>query len=171
MTTQLRQIISVHPHSVLRTAATEVTEFGELLQNKIARMKAVMRGFHGVGIAANQCFMSDAIFVAVINGEERVFINPHMTDASFEDTIQSEEGCLSMPGIVDVVTRFSKVTLSFQDQTGERKAESFEREAAVVVQHEMDHLYGILFCDKLSDLKQDIIERKMRKFKKSKGLI
>lgn len=167
---KIRQIISIHPHNILRSVAVPVTDFGDLLVSKVIRMRNAMERMNGIGIAANQCFMEDDLFIAKIDGNERIFANARIVDAKME-LVRSQEGCLSVPGIVETVNRFSEVTVTYQDETGIEITTLFSDDAAVIVQHEIAHLRGQLFIDNLSDLKKGIIKRKMLKFKKHKGLI
>ena len=170
MKQQKIQVLTVHPHSLLRTECNKVEEFDEILQKKIELMFGVMRRAKGIGIAANQCFLKDRIFIATINKEPKVFINPYLINMH-AGKMDSKEGCLSVPNVFDVVEREQKIHLAWQDEQGEQQSDVFEFHDAIVIQHELDHLNGRLFCDKLSSLKQVMIKRKMLKLKKKYGWI
>ena len=122
---------------------------------------------HGVGLAATQVDVHQRIIVLDTSEDKNnpiCLINPEITDKSGEE--ESDEGCLSVPGIFEPVTRAEKIKLTALDQKGK----SFEMEAdgllAVCIQHEMDHLLGKLFVDYLSPLKRQRIKKKMLKLQK-----
>jgi peptide deformylase len=96
-----------------------------------------------------------------------VFINPEIL--SREGEAETEEGCLSVPGIFDGVVRAAKVRVRWQDRTGAVSEDDFEGMLAVCVQHEMDHLDGKLFVDYLSDLKRQRIRKKLEKERKQRA--
>jgi peptide deformylase len=119
----------------------------------------------GVGLAATQVDVHERLIVIDVSENKdqlQVFVNPEIVWAS-EERVECEEGCLSVPGIYDAVTRPARVRVRAQDAHGE----PFERECegllAVCVQHEMDHLLGKVFVEYLSPLKQNRIRSKMRK--------
>jgi peptide deformylase len=94
----------------------------------------------------------------------KVFINPEIVWAS-DERVECEEGCLSVPGVYDAVTRPAKVRVRAQDERGDAFELDCDGLLAVCVQHEMDHLLGKVFVEYLSPLKQDRIKNKMRKRK------
>jgi peptide deformylase len=121
----------------------------------------------GVGLAATQVDVHERLLVFDISETKdqlRVLVNPEIVWAS-EDQVECEEGCLSVPGVYDAVTRPAKVRVRAQNVDGT----SFEFDAdgllAVCVQHEMDHLLGKVFVEYLSPLKQDRIKTRLRKRK------
>ena len=154
-----------YPDPRLRTVARPVTTFDERLRRLVADMAETMYEAPGVGLAATQVDVHERIIVIDISetkNELQVFINPEILWAS-EEKIECEEGCLSVPGIYDAVTRPERVRVKAYDVQGQ----VFERECsgliAVCVQHEMDHLIGKVFVEYLSPLKQDRIRTKMKK--------
>jgi len=167
-----QQILSLHPHASLRKHAKQVVLPDSLLNDKVLLMNKTLERIGGVGLAANQVFLSDAIFIAKIDGEEipSVFINPEIAEMSVEK-VDSQEGCLSIPRFADIVKRHATVRLKYTDLEGNAQERHFYGQNAVIIQHEMDHLSGHLFIDELSTLKQNIVKKKMLKFKKKNGLV
>jgi peptide deformylase len=156
-----------YPDPRLRTVAKPVTRFDDRLRSLVADMAETMYEAPGVGLAATQVDVHERLVVIDVSETKdalKVFINPEIVWAS-EEQVECEEGCLSVPGVYDAVTRPAAVRVRAQDQRGE----SFELECdgllAVCVQHEMDHLLGKVFVEYLSPLKQDRIKSKMRKRK------
>jgi peptide deformylase len=154
-----------YPDARLKTVARPVTRFDERLRQLIADMAETMYEAPGVGLAATQVDVHERLIVIDVSENKdqlQVFVNPEIVWAS-EERVECEEGCLSVPGIYDAVTRPARVRVRAQDAHGE----PFERECegllAVCVQHEMDHLLGKVFVEYLSPLKQNRIRSKMRK--------
>jgi peptide deformylase len=154
-----------YPDARLKTVARPVTRFDERLRQLVADMAETMYEAPGVGLAATQVDVHERLIVIDISENKdqlQVFVNPEIVWAS-EERVECEEGCLSVPGIYDAVTRPARVRVRAQDAHGE----PFERECegllAVCVQHEMDHLFGKVFVEYLSPLKQNRIRSKMRK--------
>jgi len=160
----LLQIIE-YPDPRLRTVARPVTAFDDRLRRLVADMAQTMYEAPGVGLAATQVDVHERIIVIDVsefNDELQVFINPEILWAS-EEQVECEEGCLSVPGVYDAVTRPAQVRVRAFDVDGV----AFERDCsgllAVCVQHEMDHLLGKVFVEYLSPLKQERIKTKMKK--------
>lgn len=156
-----------YPDPRLKTVAKPVTRFDDRLRALIADMAETMYDAPGVGLAASQVDVHERLIVLDVSEDKndlRVFINPEIVSAS-DETVECEEGCLSVPGVYDAVVRPARVRVRAQDERGE----SFELDCdgllAVCVQHEMDHLIGKMFVEYLSPLKQDRIRTKMRKRK------
>jgi peptide deformylase len=136
------------PHAILRQKATMVTKFSPKLHNIIRDMKAVMQSNRGVGIAAPQLGIGKRICIIYTPWDStQVLINPEITAWS-EEKIESEEGCLSIPGLHGIVSRHSCIDIKFQDAQGKECMKTLTGLAAVVTQHEVDHLNGILFTDR-----------------------
>lgn len=160
----LLQIIE-YPDPRLRTVARPVTAFDDRLRRLVADMAQTMYEAPGVGLAATQVDVHERIIVIDVsesNDELQVFVNPEILWAS-EEQVECEEGCLSVPGVYDAVTRPAQVRVRAFDADGV----AFERDCsgllAVCVQHEMDHLLGKVFVEYLSPLKQERIKTKMKK--------
>ncbi|MFZ0591721.1 MAG: peptide deformylase [Bryobacteraceae bacterium] len=156
---------------VLETAAGEVTDFNsdELCQ-LIADMWETMYAAKGVGLAAPQVGISKRISVIDISIGEReedkiVIINPEIVLKESSQT--GEEGCLSIPGFREPVTRANKVRVKAKNEKGETIELEGEELLARALLHEIDHLNGILFLNHLSTLKRDMIRRKIRKLQKA----
>jgi len=161
--------IRTYPDPVLRTKTARVEKIDGSLDQLIEDMVATMHAAPGVGLAANQVGVSIQLAVIDVSsreeGEKRhpllVIINPEIIFQ--EGSIIEEEGCLSIPDYSEKVKRAARVKVRAQDRTGK----SFEVEAdgllAKALQHEIDHLNGILFVDRLSSLKKSIFKRKFKK--------
>jgi peptide deformylase len=158
------------PDPRLRTRAQPVTVFDAELGRLIDDMFATMYAAPGIGLAATQVDVHKRLIVIDISEtrtEPLVVINPEIL--SGEGTAESEEGCLSVPGIFDDVKRAAKIRLRAQDRTGAVFERDYEGVLAVCIQHEMDHLEGKLFVDYLSDLKRQRIRKKLEKERKQRA--
>jgi peptide deformylase len=146
---QVRQ----YPDPALRLKAGEVEDFDDSLQELVARMARLMREANGVGLAANQIGVLRRVFVYQIADEEPLvaLVNPRIVTTS-EELASDEEGCLSIgaASIVVEVERPAAVTIEAFSQTGEPLRVDVEGLAARVVQHELDHLNGVLIIDRTS---------------------
>ncbi len=144
---QIRQ----YPDSVLRMEAREVAEFDDDLRRLAERMKALMRDAQGVGLAANQVGVLRRIFVFHPREEEqaRVLVNPRIVAREGEQT--DDEGCLSIQGVVLPVERSLDVTIEGKDEHGNDVRYELTDVPARVVQHELDHLDGVLILDRTTD--------------------
>lgn len=154
-----------YPDPRLHKIAKPVTVFDAKLKTLIADMAETMYDAPGVGLAASQVDVHEQLVVIDVSetGDElRIFINPEIIWAS-EERKMYDEGCLSVPGIYDGVERPAEVKVRALDADGN----AFELHAdgllAVCVQHEMDHLKGIVFVDYLSPLKRNRIKTKLQK--------
>jgi len=132
---------------VLRMKAREVDRFDDDLGRLVERMTALMHGANGVGLAANQVGVLSRLFVFVDEGEDRVLVNPAITKRSSETEVD-DEGCLSLREVLVPVERSKAVTIEGLDASGERIELELEIPAARVVQHELDHLDGVLIIDR-----------------------
>jgi peptide deformylase len=154
-----------YPDPRLRTVARLVTVFDDRLRQLVADMAETMYEAPGVGLAASQVDVHERIVVIDTSESKddlQVFINPEIVWVS-DEQVECEEGCLSVPGVYDAVTRPARVRVKALDE----RAVAFERDCtgllAVCVQHEMDHLLGKMFVEYLSPLKQERIKTKMKK--------
>jgi peptide deformylase len=132
---------------VLKTRAAPVDSFDESLVRLTQDMLATMRDNEGVGLAANQVGRLKRVFVAAIEDDEYVIVNPVLTDRS-ETTETAPEGCLSIPGIQVDVERPITVTVSGQDVSGKPLQMEASDLLARILQHEVDHLDGVLILDR-----------------------
>jgi peptide deformylase len=155
---------------VLRRPADPVTEIDASLQTLIDDMVDTMYAAPGVGLAANQVGVSIRLMLIDLSVGKRpeelhVFINPEMIEA--EGQITEEEGCLSIPDFVEVVTRPERVKLRYLDRNGVEREMWGEGLMARAMCHEIDHLNGTLFVDHLRGFKKDRILKKIVKLAKS----
>ena len=165
----LRTILEF-PDPRLRARASPVRRFDAELGGLIDDMFETMYAAPGIGLAASQVDVHRRVLVIDISDsrdQPRVFINPEILYREGEE--ETEEGCLSVPGIFDGVVRASKVRVRWQDRTGATIEDNFEGMMAVCIQHEMDHLEGKLFVDYLSDLKRQRIRKKLEKERKQRA--
>ncbi|HEX7706676.1 MAG TPA: peptide deformylase [Thermoanaerobaculia bacterium] len=155
---------------VLRLPAQPVAEIDAELQKLIDDMIDTMYAAPGVGLAANQVGVSKKLMVIDLSVGKRpdecyVFINPEIVET--EGEITEEEGCLSIPDFVEVVTRPERVLLRYQDRHGVQREMWGEGLMARAMCHEIDHLEGTLFIDHLRGLKKDRILKKISRLAKS----
>ncbi len=139
---------------VLRKEASPVTDIDDALKAFIAEMFASMEAGKGVGLAAPQVGRSERFFITEADHDKaRVFINPVITRTS-EDTAMIEEGCLSIPGLYADVKRPAEITVQAYNEKGRPFTLDADGFLARVIQHELDHLDGRLFIDRVSDAKR-----------------
>ena len=145
---QIRQ----YPDAVLRLRAREVEQFDEDLARLADRMADLMHDARGVGLAATQVGVLQRLFVFQAAGDEDVtaIVNPEITKRS-EETEVAEEGCLSLQGVLVPVERAVEVTIEGQGVDGEPLRLELEEMDARVVQHELDHLDGVLMLQRTDD--------------------
>ena len=157
------------PNPNLRKVAAPVTRFDNDLKRLIDNMFETMYEANGIGLAATQVDVHKRLLVLDVSEERsnpQVFVNPTI-DVVESDLSDYDEGCLSVPGFYETVSRPKKIKVSAQDKEGSQ----FEIEAdgvlSVCIQHEIDHLDGKLFVDYLSSLKRNRIKDKLQKEQKS----
>jgi peptide deformylase len=152
------------PDPRLKKVAAEVTVFDDQLSQLASDMLETMYSAPGIGLAATQVDRHIRLVVIDVsedNNEPLVLVNPVIVE---KDGIQThEEGCLSVPGIYAKVKRADQVTVRYQDLTGEQQELSAEGLLAVCIQHELDHLKGVVFLDHLSALKRKLAMKKLEK--------
>jgi peptide deformylase len=150
----------------LRKAAAPVSEFDDALRALVGAMTETMRDANGVGLAAPQVGVSSRVIVIDTEYGEAppyVLVNPEITAAS-EDTAVEDEGCLSLPGISLNVSRPARVSVRAQNENGEEFAiENASGLLAKALQHEIDHLNGILFIDHVSAIQRGLLRGKLKK--------
>ena len=151
----------------LRTPAIRIVKVDDSIRQLAKNMLVTMYSAKGIGLAAPQVGVQKRILVIDLNFEDpdtppNVFINPEIISSSASlDTY--EEGCLSIPGVYLNVLRPSSIKLSYRDEMGRPKKMNAEGLMARCIQHEIDHLNGVLFVDKVTDqdeLKKQLIENK-----------
>ena len=157
---------------VLRHRADTVTLFNDDLIQLVDSLETTMREAQGIGLAAPQIGVSmRVILVGHFDDDESIqtqpMINPRVIDSS--GNCEMEEGCLSVPGIREVVTRAEIVTVEFQDLHGKlHQRELTELEARVFL-HEYDHLEGVLFVDRISPVRRGLIQTRLKKLTHDRG--
>lgn len=160
----VRKIIT-HPHQVLRQQAEPVACFDDALKELAADMAETMYDAPGVGLAANQIGVAQRLVVIDLKPEERaglvVLVNPKIVAS--EGCQVGEEGCLSVVDYFDKVERFERIRVEALDLEGRPVAFPAEDFFARVVQHELDHLDGVLFIDHLSRLKKALYKKRLHK--------
>ena len=143
-----------YPHPTLRHVSKPLKRVDAELRDMIAQMFELMYKYEGVGLAANQVDLPYRLFVANPTGEsnqkdsEYVFINPVLRGGKGQ--AEDEEGCLSIPGVNGKVVRKERITIEAYNLAGELVSGELEGFFARIVQHEVDHLDGVLFIDRLA---------------------
>jgi peptide deformylase len=145
----------------LRERSAEVAAVDDEIRRFVEDLFETMHAAKGVGLAANQVGVTRRVAVIEAEGDRLVLINPEIVEAEGRDT--AEEGCLSIPKVYADVTRPDRITIRALDLDGRAYERTLERLAARAVQHEIDHLDGILFIDHLGLLKRTRILSKWRK--------
>lgn len=156
--------ITEYPAKVLGEVGEPVTEFDEELEKLVADMFETMYEEEGVGLAASQVGLSLRLFVMDCEGLKVVAANPEIISKEGEQ--DGEEGCLSVGRVYAALKRAAKVTLRAQDVKGNWYEQEAEGLAARCFQHETDHCDGILFINRLTPLKRDMVKKKFHKMKK-----
>ncbi|SET69019.1 peptide deformylase [Thalassotalea agarivorans] len=153
------------PDERLRTKATNVEQIDDKIRRIVEDMLETMYAEKGVGLAATQVDVHKRIVVMDVSEEgndPKVFINPEIIKKS-EETFINEEGCLSVPGCYAKVTRHERVTVKALDKDGKEFTLDGDELLSICIQHELDHLAGVLFVDYLSPLKRKRIQTKLDK--------
>jgi peptide deformylase len=159
------------PDPRLRTKAAPVQEVDASIRKLIDDMFETMYAAPGIGLAATQVNVHKRVIVIDVTEDRSqpiVLINPEIV--SREGVEETEEGCLSVPGIYDKVRRAEKVRVRTLDRNGKQIEMDADGLLAVCIQHEMDHLDGKLFVDYLSELKRTRIRKKLEKDRKERAI-
>jgi len=160
---------------ILRREADPVETFDEELERLAEDMFETMYHAEGVGLAAPQIGLSRRICVVDVrddeleNGGRHVFVNPEIVEVS-KKTDKASEGCLSIPGLDEFVTRPARVVVRARDVKGEVFEVEAEELFGRAIQHEIDHLEGVLFIDRVSPLKRRMLLKKWKKIVEEEGL-
>ncbi|MCB9094794.1 MAG: peptide deformylase [Halobacteriovoraceae bacterium] len=178
--------IVVYPNPILKKVAEPVEVFDEELKELCQNMLYTMYKAPGIGLAAPQIGIGKRIFVMdvdydrefldedgnevkISNLNPRIFINPQLKNHEGKTTYQ--EGCLSVPNIFDDVERYKTVDVEYQDVNGNKHTISTDDLLSICIQHENDHLDGIVFIEKLSHLKFNFYRQKLVKEKTRRGAL
>jgi len=161
----LREII-LFGHPTLRLQAKPVEQIDAGIAALVADMIETMLEADGIGLAAPQ--VNEPLALCVVHyglieegGEPRVYINPEILEQSGESVM--EEGCLSIPDIREDVLRPERIKLKYQNLQGEEIVEECDDMLARVLQHEIDHLHGVLFIDRISQIRRKLLAKRLRK--------
>ncbi|MDY0161720.1 peptide deformylase [Desulfobotulus sp.] len=162
----IRSILT-YPDPFLKQSTLPVTDFGQALQDLIQDMVDTMYEAPGVGLAANQIGepLSLIVYDPDADPEKRAFrvlANPRLLESE-GSAVSENEGCLSVPDFRANVNRFTRIRVEGQNEKGEPLTLDLEGFEAVIVQHEMDHLAGILFIDRISPLKRSLYAKRVAK--------
>ncbi len=165
--------LSIFPAPVLRQEASKVENFDEELHSLLDDMAESMYFNKGLGLAAPQIGVS--LSITVIDVEQKdgspkliELINPKIEELSDEQEEQ-EEGCLSFPGESEIILRPSRVLVTAKDRTGKDFQITADGLLGRALQHEIDHLHGVLFIDHISRLRRSLIQRRMKKLAAKKA--
>ncbi len=169
--------IVVYGHPVLRKVAVEIDKDYEGLQQLIEDLFETLLSSEGIGLAAPQIGKSIRIFI--VDGEpasedepeladfKKVFINAHITEKS-GDFLPMNEGCLSIPHLREEVIREARIKINYYDEKWEYHDEVYEGYKARIIQHEYDHLDGILFTDRVNPLRKRLLKGKLTAISKGR---
>lgn len=158
--------IYLYGSPLLKRKTKAVEDLPENFPGFLERMYATMYDDDGIGLSANQVGVDQRFFIVDFSLHDEdmsreVFINPEILASEGVDTL--EEGCLSIPGIHEKVTRAYKIKVRYENLGREVIEKEFEGFPARVIQHETDHLNGVLFVERISPLKRSFIDSKLRK--------
>ena len=169
------ETILTEPNKLLRQISKPVNKVGKEEQQLMDDMLETMYSANGIGLAAIQIGIPKRIIVMDISKDDKIkepryFVNPIIKN---KDTSKStyEEGCLSVPNQFAEIDRPKKCNVEYLDYNGEKKILKAEGLLATCIQHEMDHLEGILFIDYLSKLKKSMIIKKLSKIKSTRIVV
>lgn len=156
--------VRIYGDPVLRARAGEVRDFDASLLALVADLYETMEAYNGVGLAANQVGVAQRVFVVDVPHEDGTrdrfaVVNPVLDQRSGKE--KGEEGCLSIPGIVADVDRATRLRVRGLDEHGRPLERIVEGYLARAIQHETDHLDGVLFTDRLSPLKRQFLRREL----------
>jgi len=169
----VRRIITI-PDSVLRKQAKAIERVDDELRRLMDDMLATMYDAPGIGLAAPQIGISRRLIVMDPAKEDApstplMMVNPEILERSDELRLH-EEGCLSIPDVTAEIERPARTRVSYLDRAGKQQEMELEGIWSTLVQHEIDHLNGVLFIDYLSRLKRDMVVRKFTKQKRTDAL-
>ncbi|MDG1098566.1 MAG: peptide deformylase [Bacteroidia bacterium] len=162
--------IVAYGSAILRKKTKEIEENSDELQELLANMFETMEGANGIGLAAPQIGKDIRLFIVDADGIEepgcegfrKIFINAQITEES-GNPWSFEEGCLSIPHVRGDVMRKPEVTIKYRDENWVEHTETFTGMPARIIQHEYDHIEGVLFVDRLHALKRTMLKGKLQK--------
>ncbi len=156
--------VRLYGDPALRQKAREVTGVDDTLRQLVADLRETMKAYNGVGLAANQVGVLQRVCVVDVPLDEteraaHVLVNPVFRKRTGSET--GEEGCLSIPGIWEQVGRAGRIVVEALDEQGAPVTLEAEGYLARAIQHEIDHLDGVLFVDRLSPLRRQVLRRQL----------
>ncbi|PVX50732.1 peptide deformylase [Balneicella halophila] len=167
--------IYIYGHPVLRKMCDPITQDYPELDSLIKNMFETMYHANGVGLAAPQVGKPIRLFVVdaspfaeeepELGGFKKVFINAQITDRTGEEW-SMDEGCLSIPGLTAPVVREDEITITYRDENWEEHTDTFKGYAARIIQHEYDHIEGVLFPERCAPLRRRMLNNKLKKISK-----
>ncbi len=159
-------------HPILKQKTNDVENFDEKLRKLISDMFETMVFAEGIGLAANQVGQSVSLLIVgdikedgILKHRSKAYINP-IIEHWAEESIDYNEGCLSVPELREDVTRPKAIQIKYYDENMKEYREEVDGLLARVLQHEVDHLNGVLFFERLSPIKRTLIQNKLKKIKK-----
>jgi peptide deformylase len=168
--------IYAYGQSVLRKQTEELEKSDESLQELLDNMFETMHASNGIGLAAPQIGIAKRLFI--VDGSEiegiqpegfkEAFINP-VIEEEFGEEWEFEEGCLSIPDVRAYVKRKAELTIRYYNREWQEQVKTFDGMAARIIQHEYDHIEGVLFTDRIGPLKRNMLKRRLDNI--SKGMV
>lgn len=161
--------IRLYPDPALRTRCVPVSRVTEDIRKLLSDMAETMYDAPGIGLAAPQVGITERIIVVDVGEDTGEEVKPHLLKlinpeiVLTEGSIESEEGCLSIPDIRETVKRYSRVVLKAVDENEKEVRIDAHDLLAICIQHEVDHLNGVLFIDHLSRLKKNLIRSRLKR--------
>ena len=154
--------VRIYGDPLLRQKAVEVTVFDEELARLVEDMRDTMHAYNGIGLAANQVGVAQRVAIVDVPVDDdtraaHTLVNPVIQSRADSET--GEEGCLSIPGLYEDVSRSFRIRVQARDERGQPFELEAEGYLARAIQHEIDHLEGVLFIDRLSPLKRQFLRR------------
>lgn len=161
--------VKIYGSPILRKRVNKLEKLPDNFDTIVADMFETMMEEKGIGLSANQVGLDMSFFIVDFglydeNLTRHVFINPEIT--SMEGETLDEEGCLSLPGINEKVKRADKIHIKYKNEKFEDMEEDYEGYLSRVIQHEYDHLNGVVFTDRISTLKKSFIKNKLHALEK-----
>jgi len=170
----MKLTIVEYPNKKLKEKSTIITEFNANLHNLLDSMYTIMIDTNGIGLAAIQVdYPIQALILSIPDEDDKQskenlleIINPKIISKSGTTTYQ--EGCLSVPSFYEDIKRYEKITITYQDRDANEQTLEADGLLSIAIQHEIDHLNGILFIDKLSYARRKKFEKEYKKMLKEK---
>lgn len=163
--------IQFYPSKSLEKKSSPVEDFEENeFTTLVQDMRETCKAYRAEGLSAVQVGVHKRVFITKMeDGEFKVFVNPEIME--MDGKVSNKEGCLSFPGVVEFVERAEDIVVKFQDETGKESTVAADGMEAIAIQHETDHLDGVLFISRVSPLKRRMMLKKLTKMKKKYGII